>query len=296
LNAERFVDLPHIRLHVLEWTGPAGASPIVLAHGLSSNAHIWDAVAPRLAERHRVVALDQRGHGLSDKPDEGYAFESIVADLRALIEALALERPVLVGHSWGGNVAVQYAATYPDDVAGLVLVDGGFLELADRPEMTWERVSRDLAPPDLSALTMEQLLGRARDGYAVGYWGPAVEATLRGSFAIESDGRVRPRLSRAHHMLILRALWEQRPSPFYDLIRCPSLIVPARRSEPDPRGEQFRAARVRQVARAAAGIRNARVLWMEETVHDVPLHRPRELAEAILELAADSERWGTEGV
>ncbi len=287
--SDRFVDLPHIRLHVLEWPGPSGASPIVLAHGLSSNAHIWEAVAPKLATRHRVVALDQRGHGLSDKPAGGYDFPTIVADLRALVEALELRRPVLVGHSWGGNVVVQYAATYPDDVAGLVLVDGGFLELADRSEMTWERVQQDLAPPDLTALTMDQLLARGRGGVASDYWGPAVEATMRGSFAIGPDGRVRPQLSRANHMKVLRALWEQRPSQFYTQVRCPTLIVPARRSGPDPRGEQYRAARELQVARAAAGIPGARVHWMEETVHDVPLHRPRELAAAILDLAAASE-------
>src|SRR5438105_1003656 len=81
----------------------AGELPaIVLVHGLSSSRHIWDRVLPLLAP-HRVVAYDQRGHGESDKPDTGYGFDDMTADLEAVLDALAIDRPVLVGHSWGGN-------------------------------------------------------------------------------------------------------------------------------------------------------------------------------------------------
>lgn len=277
---ERLVELPGLRLNVRAWSseGPA----VVLVHGLSSNSHIWDAVAPRLAARFRVVALDQRGHGRSDKPDEGYDFDTIVADLRGLVAALGLRRPLFVGHSWGGNVALQYAAAHADEAAGLVLVDGGFIELAGDPAMTWERVERELAPPDLTALTFEELRQRVRGREAGGYWSEAVEATLRGSFAVGLDGRISPRLSLANHLRILRAMWEQRPSRLYEQVRCPVLIVPARRDDPDTRAAELRARRERQVAAALAAIPSARVLWMDDTVHDIPLHRPEELAAAIV--------------
>lgn len=270
-----------LRLRVREWpgTGPA----VVLVHGLASNARIWDAVAPRLAERFRLVAYDQRGHGLSDKPAGGYGFAPVVGDLRRLIQALSFGRPTLVGHSWGGNVVLEYAAAYPEDIAGLVLVDGGYIELADDPAMTWERVSRELAPPDLTSLTFAQLVERARGGAAGAYWSEAVEATLRTSFEDGPDGRIRPRLTRDRHLLILRALWEQRPSELYARITCPTLVVPARRPVD---GEYGRAAtRTRRVARAVESIPNARVHWMEDTVHDIPLQRPAELAALIAELA-----------
>jgi pimeloyl-ACP methyl ester carboxylesterase len=282
---DRIVELSRIRLHIREWHGPPGASAVVLVHGLSSNARIWDAIAPELATRFRVVALDQRGHGLSDKPEDGYGFDEVMEDLHALVEALEIRRPLLVGHSWGGNVVVQYAATHPDGVAGLVLVDGGFLDLSARPGMTWERIEQELAPPDLTSYTVEDLLQRMRNGNASDYWGPAVEATMRGSFDVGPDGKVRPRLSRANHLKILRALWDQRPSDLYPRVRCDILIVPARRSDPDPRTAEQRAAREAQVARAAQSLPHARVLWMEDTVHDIPLHRPRELAEAIASMA-----------
>ena len=226
-----------LRLRVREW--PGDGPTVVLVHGLASNARIWDAVAPRLAERCRVVAYDQRGHGLSDTPADGYGFAEVVGDLRRLIETLGLGRPTLVGHSWGGNVVLELAATYPDAVAALALVDGGFIELADDPRMTWERVADELAPPDLTGLTFAQLVERARGGVAGDYWSDAVAATLRTSFEDGPDGRIRPRLTRDRHLAILRALWEQRPSELYGRIRCPTLVVPARRAaeaERDRRG------------------------------------------------------------
>ncbi|MCC6174283.1 MAG: alpha/beta hydrolase [Chloroflexi bacterium] len=278
-----------IRLRVREWlpAEPSDVLPIVLVHGLASNSRIWDAVAPRLARRFHVVALDQRGHGLSDKPSDGYDFSDVAGDLRGAIDALDLDRPTLVGHSWGGNVVVSYAATYPDDVRSLVLVDGGFLDLSSRPGFTWERVRVDLAPPDLTHLTFPELRERARSGHASAYWSPAVEATLRTSFEDGPDGHIRPRLSRENHLQILRAMWEQHPAALFPRIPCPVLILPARRSPDDvspehaARERERAAERERLVERAAALFPDARVHWFENTVHDVPLQRPAELAELI---------------
>src|SRR5688572_12043080 len=76
-----------LTLRVREW--PGDGSPVLLAHGLASNSRIWDDVAGRLAERHHVVALDQRGHGESDRPtDADFGFPRMVADLRAVADAL----------------------------------------------------------------------------------------------------------------------------------------------------------------------------------------------------------------
>jgi pimeloyl-ACP methyl ester carboxylesterase len=113
----------------------SGGTPIVLLHGLASSLRIWDFVAPILAQRFRVVAVDQRGHGLSTKPDDGYGFEEVGADLEAFVKLLGLDRPVVVGHSWGGSVAVRFGTDYPELTRGLVLVDGGFIERSE--DATW---------------------------------------------------------------------------------------------------------------------------------------------------------------
>lgn len=277
---ERRVAVSGLTLRVREWA--AAGTPIVLVHGLASNSRIWDAVAPRLAEGHHVVALDQRGHGLSDRPTDGYTFEQVVADLHGVISALYLDRPTLVGHSWGGNVVLQYAVTHPDLVHGLVLVDGGFIELSAFPDRTWEQVRVDMAPPDLTHMTLDELLERASTRE---YWNAASEATLRTSFEIGPDGRISPRLRREDHLEILRALWEQKPSTLYKQITAPTLLVPARRPDATGRVAEMAPLREQLVANAAASLENGRLLWMENTVHDIPLHRPAELAEAILSVA-----------
>ena len=79
-------------------------------HGLASNARLWDQVAFVLAGLgHDVVAVDLRGHGQSDKPEDGYDTPTVAADVVHLIESLALDRPVVVGQSWGANVAIEVA-------------------------------------------------------------------------------------------------------------------------------------------------------------------------------------------
>ena len=91
-----------LRLHYRRWLPPeprTGLPPLLLLHGLASSSHIWNLVAPLLAARgYAVSALDQRGHGESDKPDSGYGFDTIVADDAAAAEALEIKRPVIVGH------------------------------------------------------------------------------------------------------------------------------------------------------------------------------------------------------
>jgi pimeloyl-ACP methyl ester carboxylesterase len=288
---ERRIGVSGLTLRVREW--PSAGSPIVLAHGLASNSRIWDDVAPRLAERHHVVALDQRGHGLSDRPAEstgGFTFDKVVGDLLGLMDVLRLNRPVLVGHSWGGNVVLQCAATYPDRVGGLVLVDGGFIELAAQPGRDWERVRVDMAPPDLTHLTFPELLERVKSGDTSRYFGPAVEATLRTSFQDGPDGKIQPSLRREDHLEILRAMWEQRPPALFPKITVPTLIVPSRRPNPTGRMAEMAPIREKLVAAAAETIPNARLLWLEDTVHDSPLQRPAELAEAIESVASAAAR------
>ncbi len=281
---ERRIAVNGLALRVREWR--TSGSPIVLVHGLASNSRIWDDVAARLAGQHHVVALDQRGHGLSDRPTDGFTFERVTGDLRSVIETLGLERPTLVGHSWGGNVVLELAAAQPELARGLVLVDGGFIELSAYPGRDWERMKIDMAPPDLTHLTFDELLARVRSGDAASYWSPTVEATMRTSFKDGPDGRIRPSLCREDHLEILRALWEQRPSELFPRVACPTVMVPARRPNATGRAAEMAPIREQLVARAAAALPNGQLLWMENTVHDIPLQRPAELAEIIESVAA----------
>ena len=124
----------------------------LLVHGLASNARLWDGVATRLAGRgHPVAAVDQRGHGQSDKPDSGYDFATLTEDLAAVLAALDWpddRTPLAAGQSWGANVVLELAIRHPGAVGGLVLVDGGTMDLADR-FADWPTCEAALAPPPL---------------------------------------------------------------------------------------------------------------------------------------------------
>ncbi|MGW5637463.1 alpha/beta fold hydrolase [Streptomyces sp. NPDC003832] len=118
---ERAVVRDGVRLVCRDWGGPG--QPVVLLHGLAGHVGEWDATARHLGPRYRVVAVDQRGHGASERLPKDVSRAAYVADVAAVIGQLSLARPVLVGQSLGGHTAMLTAAAHPALVRGLVLVE-----------------------------------------------------------------------------------------------------------------------------------------------------------------------------
>lgn len=279
----RNVEGDGVRLHVREWPG-VGPDTLLL-HGLASTSHIWDLVAPRLRRLGmHVVAFDQRGHGLSEKPGSGYGSERTGADAAAVIRAMRLRRTIVVGHSWGANVALELAVRHPRLVAGAVLLDGGFLPLRER--FDWPTAKRQLAPPDLNGMTVDAFLARIHDRW--GRWlesTPETDGIFLSLMRVDEAGTIRPRLSRANHVRILRALWQQDPERLLRRVRVPTLVLAARSPEtPDPvgfvRAKQVGSERIRAIGPPVS------FEWIEG-IHDVPLQRPEALARRIARFAAE---------
>jgi pimeloyl-ACP methyl ester carboxylesterase len=150
--SERYIRVGNLRLHLRSW-GKRG-SPVVLLHGLAST----NFVAPQLATHFRVYAPNQRGHGLSDKPATGYSFEQMSTDLEHLLSVLELEAILLVGHSWGADVALDFAARFPERVIGLCLIDGGMIDF--QIHQSWTETENLLAPPRLEHVSPRELAAR----------------------------------------------------------------------------------------------------------------------------------------
>jgi pimeloyl-ACP methyl ester carboxylesterase len=272
-----------IGLHARDWGG--GGQALLLLHGLASNARIWDGVAPRLAGAGlRVVALDLRGHGDSDQPDNGYDFASLGRDLAAALAGLGLERPVLVGHSWGANVALQFAADRPGTLAGLALVDGALTGVAEWAGPTREEARRRLAPPRF-AVPLADWLARAGRFDPGGSGGRTwLRDYLRAGVEVDDQGVARSRFRFANHMQVVDALYDQRPPALYPLVDCPVLLCPAG----DPADSREHAETKRgAVGRALDLLPSADVTWFEDTMHDIPLQRPAELAAELARFAND---------
>ncbi len=263
---------PRVTLHVPTWDG-GDRVPFLLVHGLASNCRTWEGVAHRLHQLgHPVASVDQRGHGRSDKPDGGYGFATLCADLVAVLDAVGFERAVVAGQSTGGNIAVELAARRPDRVAGVVGVDGGSLELSRQwPE--WEAAKAALAPPRLTgrqAEALEAVIARAHPS-----WSPwALEATMA-NFERLPDGTVRPWLTFDRHILILRALWEHRPSVMVPTLQRPLLLALA--DSGDLWIDQKRA----MAAELVAASPFVQVEWFSPGDHDLHLQFPVELADLL---------------
>jgi pimeloyl-ACP methyl ester carboxylesterase len=279
-TATRVSVAPGVALHVERWEGRAAAAPFVLVHGLASNLRLWDGVAEALSARgHTVVAVDQRGHGRSDAPESRYGTDTAVDDLRALLDALALSRPILAGQSWGGNVVLELGWRHPETVRGIACVDGGIIELADWFP-TWEECLAALTPPRLDHLTRDELEARMRAG-SPQLPDRAIAAALE-CFRLREDGRVEPRLARHRHLEIVRSLWEHRPSTRWATLRAAALLVLA-----DTGDAARTTAKRRAEAQARAAAPRLRSHWFSPAHHDVHAQFPDRVAELLAAAARE---------
>lgn len=177
------------------------SAPIVLIHGsTSTGANDWAEVAPRLAERWRVLVPDCRGHGQSTNPNLSYSFFEMAADVADFVRALGYERAHIIGHSNGGNVALVTLMEHPEVVASTVLQAANAYvstDLLDRepPLFNPERVAREA--PDWRA-EMMRLHGPT---HGPDYWRILLQLTLHAtitepSYTAEQLARVqRPTLA-----------------------------------------------------------------------------------------------------
>ncbi|WP_030548752.1 alpha/beta fold hydrolase [Streptomyces albus] len=219
-----------VRLAAWEFADPpkgvreGGAAPAaLLLHGLMGRASHWAETARWLSARHHAVALDQRGHGRSEKPAGGpYTREAYVADAEAVLERLELGPAVLIGHAMGALTAWQLAARRPDLVRALVICDMRASALGARSQREWEEWFASWPLPFATLADVRKWFGEDD---------PALERPRpsRGDFFAEvmaerADGW-RPVFSR-------RAMLRARESWVHDAhwdelaqVRCPTLVV-----------------------------------------------------------------------
>ncbi|AKZ56382.1 Hydrolase [Streptomyces ambofaciens ATCC 23877] len=203
--------------------GAAGPPGVLLLHGLMGRASHWAPTARWLSARHRAVALDQRGHGRSDKPPHGaYTREAYVEDVEAALEQLGLGPAVLIGHAMGALTAWQLAAKRPDLVRGLIICDMRASALGAASQHTWTEWFRAWPVPFATLADVRKWFGE--DDPWVERPNPA-----RGEFYVEvmaeSPDGWRPvfepeQMLRSRETWVYDAHWEELAQ-----VRCPTLVV-----------------------------------------------------------------------
>lgn len=273
-----------VELHAVHWDPPTSGTPeqvpFLLVHGLASNARLWDGVARHLAQHgHRVVAVDQRGHGRSSKPDDGYDMTTVADDLRLLIDELGWERPAVAGQSWGGNVVLELAWSHPDAVSMIACVDGGFIDLAGRfPD--WDDAAAALAPPRLAGTPLADITRWLETSAAD--WPEAGRQGTLANFEVRDDGTIAPWLTFDRHLIVLRGLWEHQPSSRYPAVQVPTLLIGA-----DTGDVAWSASKHDAVDHAIAALPRGRAVWFAPAHHDVHAQQPDAVGDLLLRAATD---------
>jgi len=262
-----------LAVDVLDGTKPLG---FLLVHGLASNARLWDGVARSLAASgYPSAAVDLRGHGRSDKPDDGYDYATMCADLVAVMESFGVGRIVAVGQSFGGNLVLELAARAPGLLAGVACVDGGMLDLAGRFERFEDAVAV-LSPPQIAGTPASEMEAMMRSMHPD--WPEEGIAGSMANFEVRPDGTVAPWLTLERHLAILRTMWGSRPRDLYARISVPVLFMPA----DSPGTPEWTAEKRAAVDLALAALPDATVRWFSPADHDVHAQHPEEVATALV--------------
>ena len=282
--SEKWAEVGDLSVRYLDW---GGDGPTVLAlHGLASSANWYDLVSPLLQNNYRVIAPDQRGHGRTTQARSGYDWQTLSSDAVGLLDQLGIQRAAVLGHSWGGNVAINVAADAPGRTDALVMIDGGTFgaRRTSSQSWTWEQFKSRAAPRDVSG-TREEFLERMSRQLSI-CWNIEVARVVQTMVWEDDHGQMHDILRPDNHAQVLMAMWDHPASDTWPNIKCPTLIIPAG-PLPERADSEFAVFKREGVMAASLAIPKNRVRWIPETIHDIGFHKPRELAQVIDEFLAE---------
>ena len=286
---------PGDRIHFLDWGGgggPGAADPgILLIHGLSNTAWSWNPVARRLPVSRHVVAMDLRGHGLSDAPTDGYDAATFAGDVLAVAEgsgllATADDRVVLAGHGFGAIVAAWAAAAMGDRCAGLVLVDGGWESIEVASGMDVDEFLRGLDEPPEVMRSMTAYLAD-REAFDPTTWDVDQQQAARATVVETHAGKVVPS-TRPHALeASVRAMFRYDPLETLADVAAPVSALVAGHDETGARAAVLAAA---SGARADAGRSRIQAASFDRVGHNLMRYRPDAVSAAIASVAGETGR------
>lgn len=240
----RFVTVDEsVRLEVLDWGGTGRA--VVLLAGSGNSAHVFDDFAPKLTDCCRVFAITRRGYGASSQPASGYDNQRLADDVLAVVDALRIEAPILVGHSMAGGEITTLGNLHSDRLSGLVYLDA-LGDPRDWPasDPAYRALLEKLPPPIPPSPPCPQNTTTFRERRAEMLCAmkvPFPESELRSIFSAHPDGRVGRHKTPPH---IHRAVGDGEIKRDYSRIRVPVLAMSNApvSGEHQPKNEEERAA------------------------------------------------------
>jgi len=213
-----------IKIQLAVWEGKG--KQILCIHGLTANCRFWDCLASALSPQHRVIAMDLRGRGLSDKPSKGYSIERHCKDVLALIDDLGLKRPVLMGHSLGAFISLVFSAKHPQRVDRLVLVDGGGKLTETQMAKVFAGIKPSLDRLGKTFPSFEDYISQMKQAPYLQPWNSYMETYFR--YEVEKvKGGLRSRVHPKHIEEEAKNLGKVDSRKYYQKVTSPTLILRA---------------------------------------------------------------------
>ena len=221
---EKMIPTNSIQLHALDH--PGGEPTLVYLPGLTANAYLFEGVAQAgLSPRFRILALDLRGRGLSDKPESGYTMADHAADVIGLLDAERIEQATLVGHSFGGLLSMYLAANYPDRVTRIIIIDAAKSatdpKVAEMIRPSLDRLGVTLQSVDAYLAAMKQM------PFLNGYWDDSLEAYFQADMLVNNDGTVQAQSTPQAIGAVIDGILAEDWEAIINGIRCPALLINA---------------------------------------------------------------------
>ena len=268
---DEFVEANGLRFHYREWGDTRTRHAVLMLHGYAETSEAWSEIAQDLAREFRVIAIDQRGHGQTDRAsDHDYTRATQMEDLEAIVESLGLRSVTLIGHSMGGANAICYAAEHPEMVTALVVVETAPEVLRSGIETIRRLLATGSSFGSLDEAveafreffpyaTTEQIKRRAR---------AALTVNDDGAYVWDFDPVLRDPTSRPPDpdpgQRRLSDLWD-----CADRVQCPTMIV---------RGSETDMLTPEAIQRLHRRVSGSRVSLIEDAGHAVPTDQPAALS------------------
>jgi pimeloyl-ACP methyl ester carboxylesterase len=193
-----FVGVNGVKLHYLDW-GEKGETLLFLA-GMGCSVHIFGKFAPRFTDKFHVLALDRRGHGDSDYPESGYDPDTLTEDLRQFLNALNIDRVILVGHSLAYIELSRFAVLYPERVLKLIFLDAAYDNSSPEQKAVFEKNPMPKmmpAWPDEYFDTVDDYIATVKRLYPslAAIWGEVMEEQTKHTVKTTLEGKVMDKMS-----------------------------------------------------------------------------------------------------
>ncbi len=250
---------------------------LICLHGMTGDSNSFLALSEFLCENFHLILIDSPGHGQTQplEKEEDYWFSILVGRIEKVITQLVKEPFYLLGHSWGADLALHFAKAFPESVKGVILFDGGYVFPEHIQGLTEAQALLDWDEYIQSAKykSWDEVV-KSYQEYTTKKWDESLDSIICSNFN-EVNGTYELKADRFSLLSTIKAFYKEPCSTTFDSITCPVLLFHATLPETDP-------ARISGIQHIRSGIKDVKIVGIDNTKHNVHWDKPEVVAREIL--------------